>query len=843
MAYYFFDPAGSIPPVSLIGSKAYNLCRMVQAGITVPPFFVITAEALAVPDALDSKALEAAFDQLTEGKGHVSVRSSASIEDGAEFSFAGQFYTGLFVDKKNLHQEIQKCRESASGANIGEYMRLNKMETAAFPFAIVVQKMIHATRSGIGFSMRPGGNLANMCIVAGYGAGEGVVMGKVETDTYLLNRKNRELQKTILKKTEQFSFDGQTRLLPVEEGKMLEPTLSDSEVQEVGDMLLKTEKLLGLPADIEFCMDGNGALFLLQMRPITGIKTKDIKILDNTNIIESYPGITLPLTYDFARDAYAKLFRSSARAFWLMEKEIADLHEIFENLIAHVEGRVYYRLDNWYRMLARVHRSKGSLRDWENAVGLRDSEMDQILPGFKGKLRAYTSSIWLILTWRSGNRSFYRKFDQEYGRLRNYSACGKDAGKIWQHYQRHTSALFSFWYHTIVNDFIAFQSFAWVQSVLKKAGAIELANDLVASESGVASEEAILEVLRLKAILQKEKALAMLFEEEDSVVLTNLQQHTFPEFSSRFFAYLDRYGDRTLAELKLETPSPRRFPLLLVQMLKQQLQSSVNADDFLRKKAAIREAASKRKNSLFPWWDPKRYILNGCLVLARYGLKNRENMRFCRTRAYGAVKDIFLEIGKIMVEGGQIQEESDIFYLDLEELKRYSMDQEVKDFRSLVIQRKEQYNQAEKLQIPDRIMYTGDLPEFGSTDIEQNVSGNTLSGIGVSPGIVKAEALVTLQPGFDMEVKNRILVSKMTDPGWVFLMAQASALVSEKGSLLSHTAIVGRELGIPVVVNIPGATRRIQSGDLIRVDGTKGTVRIEKGNTLNSKEDESDRSH
>lgn len=203
-------------------------------------------------------------------------------------------------------------------------------------------------------------------------------------------------------------------------------------------------------------------------------------------------------------------------------------------------------------------------------------------------------------------------------------------------------------------------------------------------------------------------------------------------------------------------------------------------------------------------------------------------MRFCRTRAYGAVKDIFLEIGKIMVEGGQIQEENAIFYLHLEELKSYGKDQEVKEYRNLIAQRKEQYNQAKKLQVPDRIMYSGDLPEFGLGDIEHPVSDNEMQGIGVSPGTVTAEALVTLSPGFDMEVKNRVLVSKMTDPGWVFLMAQASALVSEKGSLLSHTAIVGRELGIPVVVNIPGATQRIQSGDLIRVDGTKGTVSIEK---------------
>lgn len=839
MAFYFYDPAGSIPPVSVIGSKAHNLCRMLKAGLNVPPFFVIKAEQMARPESIHSEELEAAFDQLTGATGHVSVRSSASIEDGAAFSFAGQFYTGLFVDKQHLQEEIQKCWASASGSNIGEYMRLNKIEAGAFPFAVVVQKMIPATRSGIGFSMRPGGNLANMCIVAGYGAGEGVVMGKVETDTYLLNRSNNELQKTILEKTEQFAFADKAKILPVEEEQRLKPALSDKEIREVGELLLKTELLLAMPSDIEFCMDEKGELYLLQMRPITGIETKNIKILDNTNIIESYPGISLPLTFDFARDAYAKLFRSSARAFWVSEKEIDDLDPVFEQLIAHVEGRIYYRLDNWYRMLGRVHRSKSSLRDWENAVGLRDSEMDQILPGFKGRLRAYTSSVWLILSFKRGNRKFYDDFAVLYTRLRNYEALKMDAPGLWQHYESSTSALFSIWHHTIVNDFIAFQSFAWVQALLKKAGVPELANDLVASKSGVASEEAIIEVLRLKGIIQQDKNLGLLFKKEDALVLSALQHGEFPGFSRRFYSYLDLYGDRTLAELKLETPSPRRFPLLLVHMLKQQLQSSVNAEDFLKKKTAIREAANKRKKELFPWWHPRRLLLDLCLGLARYGLKNRENMRFNRTRAFGAVKDIFLEIGQVMVDHGLIQQESDIFYLDMEEVKAFCTWEKSIDFRKRIEERKGSLIDAEKLQLPDRIMYSDVIPEFGKADIEQKGSGNALSGIGVSPGMVTAEALVALDPAFDMEVKNRVLVSKMTDPGWVFLMAQASALVSEKGSLLSHTAIVGRELGIPVVVNVPGATQRIQSGDLIRVDGSKGTVNIEDRNSFKSTEHES----
>ena len=84
------------------------------------------------------------------------------------------------------------------------------------------------------------------------------------------------------------------------------------------------------------------------------------------------------------------------------------------------------------------------------------------------------------------------------------------------------------------------------------------------------------------------------------------------------------------------------------------------------------------------------------------------------------------------------------------------------------------------------------------------------------------------EPSFDTDVRGKILVCTMTDPGWIFLMAQAAGMVCEKGSLLSHTAIVGRELGIPVVVAIPRVTSIFKSGDRLRLDGNAGTVELVK---------------
>ena len=77
-------------------------------------------------------------------------------------------------------------------------------------------------------------------------------------------------------------------------------------------------------------------------------------------------------------------------------------------------------------------------------------------------------------------------------------------------------------------------------------------------------------------------------------------------------------------------------------------------------------------------------------------------------------------------------------------------------------------------------------------------------------------------------MKDKILITKMTDPGWVFLLTQAKGVISEKGSLLSHTSIISREIGIPSIVGVKDLMLTIQTGDLIRMNGDKGKIEILK---------------
>ena len=103
---------------------------------------------------------------------------------------------------------------------------------------------------------------------------------------------------------------------------------------------------------------------------------------------------------------------------------------------------------------------------------------------------------------------------------------------------------------------------------------------------------------------------------------------------------------------------------------------------------------------------------------------------------------------------------------------------------------------------------------------------SVFTGTACSPGTAEGEVLLVGETSLEMDTKDRILVTRMTDPGWVFLIAGARAIVSEKGSLLSHTAIISRELLKPAVVGIPHITEYLKDGDRIRVDGDSGTVTL-----------------
>jgi pyruvate,water dikinase len=482
-------------------------------------------------------------------------------------------------------------------------------------------------------------------------------------------------------------------------------------------------------------------------------------------------------------------------------------------------------------MMALVYNSKRSMQAWETAVGLPDSASDDYHFPLLGKIKTALSVAWMVINYKRGNKRFFKDFSKAYQQFQNFESHKGNISALWQHLESSIARTFEQYHLTIVNDYLAFKAFGWLQDAIQKYGISEnpeLANELVVGQGGVESELAVMSFLNLKAQVLQNEELKLVFSHEDALVLEELKKPNFSEFYHDWQSYLQRFGDRTLAELKLEVKSPRQFPEMLVQLVKSQLDSPLTVENFRERQVQIHSNASRLVAQNLSWWQPKSWWFHWVLGMSRYGLANRENMRFCRTRVYSASKDIFRSMGECMAAENQLSDPEDVFYLTMDEIKQYTLVEKT-SFLELVASRKLEYANYKDLILPDRIIYSKkDKPDFTQYLNDLTREGidrsQVLTGVAVSKGIAEGEALVITEPVLNADVKGKILVSKMTDPGWVFLMSQAIALVTEKGSLLSHTAIVGRELGIPVVVAVQDATQRIKTGERIRVNGSTGII-------------------
>jgi pyruvate,water dikinase len=226
----------------------------------------------------------------------------------------------------------------------------------------------------------------------------------------------------------------------------------------------------------------------------------------------------------------------------------------------------------------------------------------------------------------------------------------------------------------------------------------------------------------------------------------------------------------------------------------------------------------------------RRAVFGWVLRETRKRVRDRENLRFERTRLFGRVRRIYVELGKRFHAAGRIAEPRDVFYLVVEEALGFvEGTTATTDLAGLTALRKSEFhNYREKAAPADRFATQGAVHLGNSFRAKQTAitpEGDALKGIGCCPGVVKARARVITDPHNAVIEAGEILVAPRTDPGWIMLFPSAAGLLVEHGSLLSHSAIVAREMGIPAIVSISGVTAWVRTGEWLEMDGSTGTVR------------------
>ncbi|WP_431962712.1 phosphoenolpyruvate synthase [Nocardia sp. bgisy134] len=795
------------------------------------------------------------------GGGPIAVRSSTVAEDGAEHSYAGQFDSFLNVNGvAAVADRVRDCWASAFSERSIRYAFARALPVGGAP-GVVLQRLVAARAGGVLFTANPStGAPGELVISAVYGLGEGLVSGAVDADTVTVEKATGAVLDTVV-------GDKESRYTPAAEqgcevGEVAaalreRAVLTDAEIAELAELGRKIEIVCGAPQDIEWALDDVG-LWVLQSRPITTelrpantpdallrgagerLAPGELRIWDNSNIIESFSGITSPLTYTTAADIYGRVYRGYAASLRVPTAQLRQTDTWTPVLLGYFHGRVYYNLLHWYRMVGIAPGYPLNRRVLEAALGVAEPLAEDLAktlrpfvfrnPLARLRSRAVTTATYLRRLFGIDVMvddflaEFYRVYD-EYDGLDYASLSGEEA---YVAYRRVDRDLVERWGPLMVLDAILLTCtgllYALTKALLPKAPEWFL-YAVVGPGADVESAEPARAMTALARTVDADPELtALVRSTPPDRLFAALADH--PGFGAEVDAYLDRYGYRSLDELKLETPDLREDPSGLFIMLRSAL-------------GRVHEAAapSDRGDEAEAYLDAhvrgaRRRVYERLRGKVSRCAAHRERLRFCRTRAFGMVKRMIRAMGRDLAERGVLDEFADVFHLTVDELRGCYEGADTGPLRALVAARKAQCAADAELVAPARFVTRGgafgraELAAQGWVPVREMPAaavGTVLGGTPSAAGIVEGDAVVVGEPG---DVAGGILVAYRTDPGWVAALPSASALVIERGSPLTHVAIVARELGVPTVVQVKDVTKRIRTSMRIRVDGTAGTVTV-----------------
>ena len=785
--------------------KARHLEILQEQGFPVPKFILVS----------ENEEADLSFFE----RDCFAVRSNFSAEDGGEHSFAGQFLTRLNVKREKVKEAVQEVFASYAGsldykekANRGkeeycptkrkkaeqrkaeqEKVEQKKLESSIE--TVLIQEMLFPEKSGVLFTKNPKGILSEMVVVLGQGLGDKVVEDQENVLTY-------------------HYFPGECMY---QEGQGTGLALDEEELKTLFTLGEKIEQLFQKPMDIEFAIE-KGKVYILQAREITTLeKHLPIRILDNSNISESFPGICLPLSESFAGEMYSGIFTSLGRRF--LGKKVSSYEELFQRMVGGFSGRMYYEISSWYDILRLLPFSRKIIPVWQGMLGVSNEEISfsKKKPGFFLKCRIALLFCYYFFVSQRKMKELDKFFQERYASYSKRVDEEDDAQALYRIFLEMKEDLLREWDITLMNDMVSFISThlygkktAFSLETMKPVRALS-ALKTVAEKHGLDSEE-----------YRREKK-----------------------------SYISAYGDRIVGELKLETRTYRTNEELLDRWILDSLETDSVEKDCEETSCSEKPSEQKQRKSFL-------------YCLAESSCNNREISRLHRTRCFGLMRRIVDKIGEKTVG-------FDLYYLSLNELKELLFSG--KDFSLKIAREKELRKAYERLPVLSRVKLLGKVdrdPLAGEIrvlsyesfkekgNIEERIgkpgkdeehrkagkirqmekvgkedghaTPRVFFGRGVSKGIFRGEVLKikSLQEVRATEAKGKILLSYSTDPGWFPYLNMAGGLITERGSLLSHSAILARELEKPAVVNIPNIMAGLHSGDIVEIDGDLGICSVVK---------------
>lgn len=879
------------------GGKGHNLYLLQNAGINVPTFITLpphffetykeqegistalndmltdgNADLHKVSEKIHSKimlhdfspelkkAIIDAYQFVVKAAGGplVSVRSSAHDEDSALHSFAGQLSSFLYLnDEENVLKAVKECWASAYSERSLHYRKINKLTMIDIKVSVIIQQMIDPDTSGVFFTCNPiNGKNDQVVVNSVYGVGEGLVSGLLDADTFVLEKKtNKVLETNLGEKNKKLVRDQRNQKcveVEVEQSLINSPSLSEKELLTLADMASKIEKFYGRPQDVEWAIK-NGTLYILQSRPVTTDVENNSGILyvwDNSNIVESYGGLTMPLTFGFAHYVYHQVYVQFCEILLVPKERIKEMDYFLKNMLGLFYGRVYYNLLNWYKLTSILPGYKYNRQFMETMMGTNEALQDEIAErvkppefhhGIGSKFRQFVTGckfFWFHLTIQSVVDNFLKDFHVVYNKFRKVPYHQLPSDKIYEYYQLLEKEMLWKWHAPIINDYLCMIHYGMFKTITKKwLGHLgdSFHNDLLAGNGNLESAEPTKRLIVMSGYVSKNQNLKdLILNTPNARVLEALNQSEHKEFYNMVLDYIDKYGFRCMSEMKLEQKDLHQDPSLFFVFLKNLINcGQTDLHEYERREKEIRTNAESLLNKNLG--GLKKIIYSWSLHHARKAVMNRENTRFCRTRIYGVVRAMFYAMGEDFTKRNIIDKKEDIFFLSLDELKgSFEGTNSIQNLRKSIEVRKAEYEFYKDNEPSPRFATRGPVywnnAHFPKEEVqaidESTLAANQMAGIPCSPGDVIGIVKVIMGPEDDMTLNGEILVTDRTDPGWIPLYPSLSGLLVERGGLLSHSAIVAREMGLPTIVGIKGLTKKLKSGMKIRMNGETGLIEI-----------------
>ena len=874
--------------LALVGGKAANLGILTRAGLPVPPGVCVTTEAyrqvaagaalnpilnaIAATPATDTarlaslaakaraalvdapvpddlvRAIVAGYAQLGSNV-PVAVRSSATAEDLPFASFAGQQDTYLnIVGASAVVAAVRRCWASLWTDRAVSYRATQGIDPHTVRLAVVIQQMVDAEIAGVLFTANSvTGRRRQAVIDASPGLGEAVVSGAVNPDHFVVNTDTGEIVERRLgdkRVVIRARKDGGTE--HVERTAVNDACVTDEQIRALAALGARVEAHYGAPQDTEWAIDATGALWLTQARPITTLfplppgaptSPSDLRVYFCFSVAQ---GLYRPIT-PMGLSAFRVIASCASELFGFPVANPLDgpsrYVEAGQRVFVDVTGVLRSRAGR--ALFPRVL----DAMEARSAVILRRLGDDPRLSLINTSMLRFVRRVLRLAAKFHVPITAARALASPDAAYRHARGIADVVAQLTRVRDDATPAdRLAFVERVLLEDTITM-----VPRIMPSAAAglamFLLAGKLLKDDAAADELQAVLRSLPENVTTEMDLALwslataikgdaesAALFRSRTPDALAQrYHAATLPATAQRGLErFLAEYGHRAVAEIDLGiarwSEDPRHILGVLTNYIK--VEDADQAPDAVFARGA---AAATAMIDTLAGRAARRSTLRGRIV--RFALERaralvglRELPKYYAIVILAAMRHQLSIVGAHLAAAGRLETADDVFFVSLAEAREALAG---RDLRQLVVERRASYAlELNRRRVPRVLLSDGTEPE---AELAAGAKADgALSGTPASAGRVTGVARVIIDPvGAHIE-PGEILVAPSTDPGWTPLFLTAGGLVMEMGGANSHGAVVAREYGIPAVVGVLNATGEITTGQRITVDGSAGTIVVER---------------